>query len=288
MPIFRRFDRAMNIFRKLVAAAVEVPRLAQDMRLLRHAAADQLRAALLSDPRYADLRQLARFEQRGFSQHGEDGILQEIFRRIGTRHRTFVEFGVGDGLENNTALLLASGDWRGGWIEGDAGQVATIRRHAAPLLVSGRLQLVQAYIDAANIDGLIAAFGFPADVDLLSVDIDGNDLWVWKAIRCIQPRVVVVEYNATFPATMRWTMPYDAAHRYGSDNFHGASLAALSDLATDLGYVLVGCDLAGVNAFFVRSELVGDAFADTGDLDRLYEPRRVSMSVPPLKRRRLV
>jgi hypothetical protein len=93
-------------------------------------------------------------------------------------------------------------------------------------------------------------------VDLLSIDVDGNDYWIWRAIKSVTARVVVMEYNATYPPPVDFVRAYDPAARWGRDNYYGASLSALEKLGRKLGYALVGCSLSGVNAFFVREDLL--------------------------------
>ena len=140
-------------------------------------AIDQWRfTQLAEDSRLRDPRSLNRFEHRAFSQDGSDGILAEIFRRIGEGDRYFVEFGVGNGLENNTALLLSQG-WNGLWIDGDNEQVATARNTFSTELSSGRLTLLSEFITAENIEQLFESANAPAKPSLISIDIDGNDYW---------------------------------------------------------------------------------------------------------------
>jgi hypothetical protein len=207
---------------------------------------------------------------RSFSQNDEDGILQEIFRRLGGGTGTFVEFGVQNGMENNTRLLLYRG-WRGLWIEADAAGCREIRRTFAQELGSGQLQLANSFVTRENIAGLIAAARFEA-LDLLSVDIDGNDYWIWEALT-ISPRVVAIEYNAKFRPPTSWVMEYNGEHRWDYTDYQGASLQSLTDLGRRKGYTLVGCCLAGVNAFFVRDDLLQGHFAEP-DVAALYNPPR--------------
>jgi hypothetical protein len=234
---------------------------------------DYVQRNMMQHPRYADPNKLNRYEFKVYSQNGEDGILQEIFERIGTTNKVFVEFGVGNGLENNTAFLLMKG-WSGSWIEGSADFVTEIQREFKPLLEQKTLHVQQAFITAENIESLFRNAHIPAEFDLLSIDIDGNDYWVWKAITHYTPRVVVVEYNATFPPPVEWIKPYNAAWMWdGSTNF-SASLQAYERLAAEKGYVLVGCNFTGSNAFFVRRDLAGEHFAAPHTAAHHYEPAR--------------
>lgn len=211
---------------------------------------------LYANPRYQEPGRLNLSEASVFSQNGEDGILSEIFRRIGFTTKEFVEFGVWR-TGNNTINLLLSG-WRGVWFEGNAASIEAIEAEYHPLLESGQLRLHRAFITAENIVELFRAAKV-GELDLLSIDIDGNDYWVWKAIgEHYRPRVVVIEYNAKFLAGDEWVMQYNPGHVWDSTSYAGASLKALERLGGDLGYCLVGCDFTGNNAFFVRKELVRD------------------------------
>jgi len=237
----------------------------------------QLIEALLAQPALADPRRLERHGGKTYSQNDEDGILAEIFRRIGAPHRTFVEFGCGDGLENNSTCLLAQG-WRGLWMDGDEGNAAGIARVYGPLLERGLLKFNRVYIDRDNIDGLIAAAGLGTEIDLLSIDLDGNDYYIWEAIRSVSARVVVMEYNGKYIPPHDWCMAYDPAHAWLGTDLMGASLAALARLADAKGYQLVGCNITGSNAFFVRGDLAGDRFAQPASAAHLYQPARYELS----------
>src|SRR5262245_30025076 len=145
----------------------------------------------MAKPRHADPKRLLRYGFKLYSQNDEDGILQEIFRRIGTGNRTFVEFGVETGIECNTVKLLVEG-WRGLWIDGSNANVAQIQTNFLSFVRDGRLKAIPSFITAENINSLIAQGGIKGDIDLLSVDIDRNDYWVWQAIEVVKPRVVVI------------------------------------------------------------------------------------------------
>ncbi len=244
----------------------------RETRQLRLLLTQEHRARLLASPRYQDPKRLARHENRIFSQNGEDGILEEIFRRIGTTNRFFCEFGV-QANENNSLYLLVKG-WRGAWLEGSAEQVTELQRIMAPQIHNGQLALRQAFITAENIEGLFRELQVPADLDLLSIDIDGNDYWVWKALTAYRPRVVSIEYNPIFPPHVPWVMKYNPTHQWQEDSYQGASLKSLEMLGSSKGYRLVGCDLTGTNAFFVRDDLVGDHFAAPHTAENHYEPAR--------------
>lgn len=228
----------------------------RQLQLLRHKCWLE---SLFSDPRYQDPRSLISHGFKVYSQNDEDGIIEAIFARIGDGTRQFVEIGVGNGLENNTAYLMQKG-WSGGWIDADPVSARYIISAFSRLIHSGRLQFLESFVTAENIDSLLESLRAPPEFDLLSLDIDGNEWWVWNSLRAFKPRVVVVEYNAGLGPTLEWLMPYEPTFRNDGTRAHGASLAALERLARDKGYRLVGCSWAGVNAFFVREDLIKDHF----------------------------
>ncbi len=199
------------------------------------------------------------WERSRYSQNGQDGILQTLFERIGVGERRFVEIGAADGAENCTRALLEDG-WSGVWVEGDPGLAASARGVVGDRPVA----VAQSFVDATNVGGVVAdALTTLSDpdlrMDLLVVDVDGNDYWIVDVLVLNhRPRVVVVEYNAALGPVIRWTMRHNAAHTWDHDNRHGASLGAFAALLGRRGYRLVGCDSLGVNAFFVRSDVRGD------------------------------
>jgi predicted O-methyltransferase YrrM len=226
----------------------------------------------------AERAPLNRAEARVYSQNGEDGILAFLFARIGATSRTFVEFGVGDGSECNTANLSITFGWRGLLMDADPELVERARSFYASRPTSPDVTVVTARVTPETIDELLRTNGVTGEIDLLSLDIDGNDYWVWQAMTAIEPRVVVVEYNASFGPERSVTVPYrDRFDRYRahlSGFYHGASLTALTKLADAKGYLLAGCDSRGANAFFLKREAAGakvDAVTPTAAYFPLWE-----------------
>ncbi|HMK78680.1 MAG TPA: hypothetical protein VK438_03480 [Xanthobacteraceae bacterium] len=227
----------------------------------------------MAQPRYADPKRLLRHGFKVYSQHDEDGIIQEIFRRVGAPLRTFVEFGVETGVECNTAKLLIDG-WRGVWIEANAQSCRAIGTIFADFIKDRRLTLKQSMVTAENINSLIEGAGLKGEIDLLSIDIDFNDYWIWKAITVVNPRVLVIEYNAGLRPPLSLTVPYRPNQSGGGSNFFGASLEALVRLGREKGYRVVGCNISGSNAFFVRADLCADHFLEPATAEEHYEPPR--------------
>ena len=209
---------------------------------------------------------LVRHGAKFFSQNDEDGILLEILRRLGLEQGVFVELGVGNGLENNSLILLMLG-WTGAWIGGEP------LAFEAP--AGGPLHFRQAWVSRENCCALVRE-GLEAlkqqRVDALLVDVDGNDLHILRELLAAQhsPRVVVVEYNGKFPPPVRWTMRYDPQHAWDGTDYHGASLQSFGDMLQGFGYRLVACNVTGANAFFVK--LADDArFSDVpADIGALF------------------
>ena len=213
---------------------------------------------------------LDRYGYKVYSQNDEDGMIQEIFKRIGTTNKIFVEFGVQDGIESNCHFLLFSG-WKGLWIEGNEKHFNTLQAFFTKPISSKQLTTVNAFITKENINDLIKEDGgISGEIDLLSIDIDGNDYWVWEEINCINPRAIIIEYNAKFPPPCEWIMEYNSNHTWDGSDKHGASLKSLELLGNKRGYRLVGTNLSGVNAFFVKKELAEGLFAEPATAENFY------------------
>jgi hypothetical protein len=197
-------------------------------------------------------------EFKVFSQFGEDGILQYLIARAGVPRElhTFVEFGVESYAEANTRFLLLKDNWRGLIIDSDARYMRAVRE--GPLAWRHDLTAVTAFIDADNINGLIRDAGFAGAIGLLSIDIDGNDYWVWSKLDVVDPIIVVAEYNSVLGPAAAVSVPYDPAFvrskAHHSTLYWGCSLGALAHVGRRKGYALVGCNSAGNNAFFVRRD----------------------------------
>lgn len=206
------------------------------------------------------------FEFQVFSQWGEDGIIQYLLSRLEIPNPVFVEFGVTDYQEANTRFLLVNDNWRGLILDCSDRYIQAVQRE--DLYWKHDLKAVKAFITRDNINDLIAGAGITGDIGLLSIDIDGNDYWVFEAISCIQPRIIVVEYNSLLGGDAKVSIPYapefnrQTAHY--SEVYYGASIAAFESLARAKGYALICSNRAGNNLFFVRQDLLkGDLRART-------------------------
>jgi hypothetical protein len=200
-------------------------------------------------------------EFKVFSQFGDDGIIQFLIRHVGIRpeNRSFIEFGVENYEEANTRFLLMNNNWRGLILDGDPGNIAHVK--ASEYYWKHDLTAVAAFIDRESVNDLFVRYGFAGEMGLLSIDIDGNDYWVWERIEVVKPVIVVVEYNSIFGARHAVTIPYSPTfHRlraHYSNLYWGCSLKALCLLAQRKGYTFIGCNSAGNNAYFVQKERLG-------------------------------
>ena len=214
-----------------------------------------------------DLPSFADVEFKCFSQNGEDGILLYLFSLIGADYRTAVEICAGDGIECNAANLIVNHGWQGLLFDADREQVARGAAFYAACRTTwvSPPTFVQAWITAENVNTLVGSHGPPGPVDLLSLDIDGNDYWVWNALDCIQPRVVVLEFNGSCGPDRSIAMSYDPDYRLdlATPPYRcGASLAAFAKLGRVKGYRLVGVQSFGFNAFFVREGIGEDVLPE--------------------------
>jgi hypothetical protein len=191
------------------------------------------------------------FEKKINSQNGEDGIIECIFNQVGVTNKFFVEFGIHSGIANT--VFLRNKGWGGLWMD-----------------LKGGENIKKEKITAENINDLLDKYNVPNEFDLLSIDIDGNDYYVWKEI-IRTPRVVVIEYNAHIPTDQSKAIKYNPNHKWRHDDYFGASLLAMKNLGLKKGYTLIGCDGNGVNAFFVKEDLVDGNFK-IKSIDEVYKP----------------
>lgn len=202
---------------------------------------------------------LADAEFKVFSQAGDDGIIQYLINKIHIPDKTFIEFGVENYIESNTRFLIKHDNWSGLVIDGS--KKATDFIKADDIYYQYELNVLTSFITAENINELISSQGLSGEIGLLSVDIDGNDYWVWKAINVVQPVIVVVEYNSVLGVEKPITVPYKPdfvrSREHYSNLYFGTSLKALCVLAEQKGYAFVGSNSIGNNAYFVKKDRLG-------------------------------
>jgi hypothetical protein len=246
----------LNNLKKLIKSSLlQIPELLrlQEKQLI-------LQAKMYADEnrKLSHIQNLCEVEFSVYSQWGEDGIIDWLVSQIPEIPNTFVEFGVENYRESNTRLLLMLHNWRGLIMDGSENNIRDICSQR--IYWKHELTAKHAFINAENINTLIKEEGMSDDIGLLSIDIDGNDYWIWKAIHVVNPAIVIIEYNAVFGDIHMLTVPYCPEFRrqeaHYSNLYFGASLPALIELGNSKGYQFVGTNSAGSNAFFIRKELM--------------------------------
>ncbi|MEO1230604.1 MAG: hypothetical protein AAFZ18_17040 [Myxococcota bacterium] len=217
-------------------------------------------------PNHFEACPLAAAEHRVFSQNGEDGVLAALFDRLGAGRRTFVEFGIQDGREGNAVLLADVAGWSGLFLEPDPSHFAALE---AKYRLCPRVHTRSDRITSASLDPILREVGLFDDLDLLSIDVDGDDYWIWRG-SAVRPRVLVIEYNASLRLDPIVQPPH--AEPWDGTCAVGASLETLARLGKAKGYGLVHAELAGVNAFFVREDLLSQAGLRACSAAEVYRP----------------
>lgn len=207
-----------------------------------------------------DINKHKRIREYGFkvySQWDEDGIIQYLIKKIPIENKVFVEFGVENYEEANTRFLLKKDDWKGLVIDGNKRNIDFIKTDQ--IYWQHNFTAVHSFITKENINKIISQNVATEDIGILSVDIDGNDYWIWKEITCVRPRIVIAEFNNLFGKDLAVTVPYKSdfirSREHSSNIYFGCSLMALIQLAKEKGYFFVGCNSKCMNAFFVRNDL---------------------------------
>ena len=219
-----------------------------------------------------DKKNLIPYGFKVYSQSDEDGIINEIF--IGTTNKRFLEFGV-NSTNNNTTFLLLNG-WTGVWLEASNSKVIRIKKKYEVLLKKNKLRIYKKKITAENINKVIKSINFKGVIDLLSIDIDGNEVYLLNKLSQIKPRVIIVEYNSKFPPPFKKAIKYLPNFIWKYDDYLGASLQLLVDNLKKK-YALVGCNISGINAFFIKKELLKNKFPKNTSAKFHFQQFRVGL-----------
>jgi len=226
-------------------------------------------------PEKQDKKGLERYEYSMFSLSGVDGVLRYLFSKVGFQSRMFLEFGFAAG-ENNSLRLAVKEGFGGLFIDGTELNVSTFINNTALKLKLKNIKAILEFLDLGNLKQIVTE-NINSEIDLLSIDVDGNDYWFWKELDFLQPRVAVIEYNASFGNSRSITVPYDPCFKrhdkHQSGFYCGASLAALTKLGNSKGYALVGCDSTGFDAFFVRRDLLTEDIKEV-TVEEGYKPHQ--------------
>jgi len=198
---------------------------------------------------------------RVFSQFEEDGMLLFLFALLDMPNRTFIEFGSDDGINSNSANLYYHHRFTGLFMDGNPLAIDRGRHFYRKHKNTNPTPVVfkETMITAENINELIKEAGYDGEVGLLSIDIDGNDYWVWKAMEVVKPLVVIIETHNEFGMN-DIVVPYDPEYMFPGKHptYHGASPIAMTKLANHKGYRLVGANELGFNFIYIREDLLVD------------------------------
>ncbi len=214
---------------------------------------------ILNEPKFQNEKSLLKYGYKVFSQQDEDGIIDEIFKRIGSGSKKFIELGLETGIECNTTNLLFQ-DWSGLWVESNKKNIEGIKKNFSKFL-DNSLKVHSAKITTNNVNQILSKYfktGF--EIDLLSIDIGVHTFHVLKMIEAVNPRVIVTEYNAKYGPIIDWTVEYNQDAEWDNSDYFGASLHAFGKMMKNKDYFLVGCNITGVNAFFIRKDQLKDKF----------------------------
>lgn len=206
--------------------------------------------------RVKSAQNFSEIEFKVYSQGGDDGIIQYLIHNVPITKEIFIEFGVEDYIESNTRFLTMNNNWKGLIIDGGRKNIEFVKKQA--IYRRHELTAVSCFLTRENVNQVFADNGFVGEIGLLSIDIDGNDYWIWEGISVVNPDIVIVEYNSVFGNQYAVTIPYDPqfyrTRAHYSNLYYGCSLKALCLLAEKKGYVFVGCNSLGNNAYFVKKD----------------------------------
>lgn len=187
-----------------------------------------------------------------FTDQGEDGIIYYLLQQLRETPAYFVDIGAGDCIRSNCASLAVHFGWKGVFIDRSEQQLSIGKRFYRSGKITDEIRFITAAVNPENVNELIKKAGVPFDIGLLSVDIDGNDFWIWKAIDSIRPRIVVIEAKVEF-GERNIVVPYGPGnHRDVNKMYNGASVEAFRKLGKEKGYKLAGANKYGYNLFFVQ------------------------------------
>lgn len=200
-----------------------------------------------------------------FSQGDEDGLTLEIIKRLNPTNKHFLEIGVGDGRENNTLILRSKG-YKGAWVD-------SLENNHLKSMKNSSFYYSQQFVDRNSVVEILNDYRefFRGEPAVISIDIDGNDYWIWKSLleHGYRPELAIAEYNARFPVPIEWVMEYNPEHKWQEDDYYGASLSALAALFSKFDYFPVVCSIHGTNVFFVKKEFE-NKFPERTDLHNIF------------------
>ena len=215
-----------------------------------------------------------------FTYHGEDGIIQKIIHLLPKVSPIFVDVGSGNCITSNCATLAVHNKWKGLFIDNNDLLLSIGVGFYKRLKLSENLQFAKAFVTPESVNGLLNQQGFYGPVGLLSIDIDGNDFWVWKAINIIQPSIVVIEAKVEFGLKNLVVPEGTTNHHQYNKKYNGASVVALKTLGASKGYTLIAANPLGYNLFFIRKDLVTYLLPEIRVEETLQHPETIKSFYP--------
>jgi hypothetical protein len=227
-------------------------------------------AVVLQATRRPDEIDFLKYETSAFSQGGEDGVLEKIFSTIDPTQHYVVEFGCSDGVTYSSSRnLIVNHGWSGLLMDGDHDAIEKARKAYEKY---PRAKIVEAWIYPGNVETLFEQHGVPTDLDLLVIDIDSNDYYVWRVIHEFRPKVVEIEFNASFPPPQKAVVQFHPLNYWDHSDYYGASIQSLYELGKKKGYELVYCTKGGLNLFFVDKQYYARFGIRDNSPAKLYRP----------------
>ena len=246
MNLFKIFSKKIQNFLGLD----EIKQNIKDLKVLNGKKISKYNASLKSE-------NLNDYEFKVFSQFGEDGIIQFLIKNINLSCNKFIEFGVENYEEANTRFLMENNNWSGLIIDSSLENIEHIKNQY--YYWKHDLKVINEFITKENINEILKKNNFIGKIGILSIDLDGNDYWIWNSIDLVDPDIIIVEYNARLGNQSSLTIPYNSNFKRENNskkNIYGASLSALYKLGKEKGYELVGTNSNGNNAFFVKKDKI--------------------------------
>ncbi len=216
------------------------------------------------------IEKLQKKEKNIYSQHGEDGVIEAILEKISVKHKYLVEFGAHDGVDmSNSRNLIVNHGWNALLIEADKRFFKNLEKIYEN---QNNIVLLNSFVTQSNINQLFKDAGVPGDFELLSIDVDGPDYYLWEALTEFEPKIVIVEYNSSILPDKEYIVPLDKVFEYGATSKEGASLLAFYNLGKAKGYQAIYTELSGANMFFVHNSIADKFDLEGVTAEALYQP----------------
>lgn len=264
LKIIKKIKNLLNLNYKL-------DQLSEDNEIIK----TQIGHVLCESQNTKKIESFSDYEFKVFSQWGEDGIVNFLVENLNIRNKFFVEFGSSDYKEANTRFLLKNKNWSGLLIDSSKKNIEKIK--SDQIFWKYDLKVICEFVDKDNINKILDDNVPFKDIGLLSIDIDGNDYWIWENITSVNPDILIIEYNSLLGCEKKIVVPYNKGFNRNNNVYpnvyYGASLNALTDLGKKKGYALIYCNKAGNNAFFIKKSLINDKIKEKSSKEVFVEKK---------------